>query len=471
MNPVDDLIRLRERVAAKCRDTGQEHLLERIDTIPANGSKYHYLRTIDEIDLESLKAKFEAAVSAEKHDASKEIVPYTGKVGSASDEALLAKSYRAGIEALGAGSVACVLLAGGQGTRLGHDAPKGTYDIGLPSGASLFQLVLQRIMKLRELAKLHGGTSASIPLYIMTSPMNDEVTKQYMYQHDFFGLPPSDVRFFCQGTLPCVTNEGLVIQESVKSLAFAPDGNGGIYPALLKTWNIDDMEKRGIKHVHIFAIDNALVSPADPAFIGYCINENADVGNKVIKRASPDEKVGMVAETVDGKPVIIEYTEATPAVREASKHASICNHFYTLDFLREKAIPAAEGLYHVARKKIPYWDSRTGKVVQPATSNGIKLESFIFDVFPLSDAMAVWEVSREGDFAPVKNANAEGAADTPDIARRMISERSRAWLAAAGIELFGDTESDLCEILPGTSYGGEGLGEYHGKTVKCPFKM
>ena len=458
----------------------------------------------DAMENESLREKLAAALDAEKEAkkqaaATKEggddsILPFKGEVGSASDAELNATSNQAGLEAIRAGTVAAILLAGGQGTRLGLSGPKGKADIGLPSGRTLFALIAERIQKLRVLASasLVSASSSSLPslpLLIMTSPMNHEETENYFKDNNHFGLPSADVICFRQGTLPCVEVEGddpstmKIIHETADKVARAPDGNGGIFPALESTGCLEDMVNRGIEHLHVFSVDNALVRPADPAFVGYCINQKADCGNKSLWRAAPDEKVGVLV-TKDDRPMVVEYSELSAsmasAVDETGKlkygAANICSHYFSVDFIKNTVLKASASdiPYHIARKKIPYWDGEKNETVTPTKPNGIKLETFIFDVFPLSKSMAVWEVERTDEFAPVKNANAEGASDTPDTARQLLSDLAEKWITDAGAKLHKtgeDTATPFSEIAPATSYAGEGLEEYNGKVIVAPFTL
>lgn len=439
------------------------------------------------------EAKDQSAATKEGGDGDDSIAPFEGKVGSASDAALASSSNQTGLEAIRAGTVAAVLMAGGQGTRLGLTGPKGKADIGLPSGRTLFALVAERIHKLRSLASASAaddsGEMTSLPLFIMTSPMNHDETEGYFRDNNYFGLPSADVICFRQGTLPCVEVEGddastmKIIRETADQVARAPDGNGGIFPALRSTACLDDMVKRGIRHLHVFSVDNALVRPADPAFVGYCISQKADCGNKSVWRAAPDERVGVLV-TKDDRPMVVEYSELSASmastVDETGKlkygAANICSHYFSVDFIRNTVLTASASdiPYHIARKKIPYWDHEQNETVMPDKPNGIKLETFIFDVFPLSKSMAVWEVERTDEFAPVKNANAEGVADTPDTARRLLSNLAEKWLTDAGAKLHRTGEEEgkaSCEIAPATSYAGEGLEEYNGKVVVSPFSL
>jgi len=488
----DDLQTIRERVSSTYRDAGQEQLITYIDWIPYNGPKFNYLKVLDGIDLDALKTRFDAAMEeAEKAAAQtggtgEGISPYQGKIGKASDKDLADSSYKAGIEAIQSGTVAAVLLAGGQGTRLGVNGPKGKAGIGLKSSRSLFGLIAERIRKLQELAKFEAPsegegapttTYPSIPLYVMTSPMNYEETKSFFKSNGYFGLGVNDVIFFTQGVLPCVDEDMKILLETQARVAMAPDGNGGVFTALHKNGYLEEMAKRGIEHLHVFSVDNALVRPVDPAFIGYCINEKADCGNKIIWRASPDEKVGVLA-TKDGKPTVVEYSELSKSMASAKEGgklkygaANICSHYFATDFIKDTIIQNKDVPYHAARKKIPVWDRKKKETITPDEPNGVKLETFIFDVFPLSKSMAVYEVDRSDEFAPVKNANADGATDTPDTARKLMSDLVKKWLTDAGANLGGDADSDLNEISPATSYAGEGLGQYAGKDVECPFSL
>mmetsp|Transcript_4877 Transcript_4877/g.10949 ORF Transcript_4877/g.10949 Transcript_4877/m.10949 type:complete len:267 (-) Transcript_4877:117-917(-) len=265
--------------------------------------------------------------------------------------------------------------------------------------------------------------------------------------------------------------------ESANRVAMAPDGNGGIYPSLQKSGTLDGMKKRGIKYLHVFSIDNALVKPADPIFVGACIMQEADCGNKVLWKSSPHEKVGVMAEK-DGKPCVVEYSDISKEMAEMMDEngrlvfgaANICNHFYTMDFISNVIIPRMDSLYHIARKKIPHYDPATKLTITPADKNGIKLETFIFDVFPLSASMTVVDVERSEEFAPVKNAPGSPS-DTPATARMMISKLSQRWVQDAGGNLTGNLDS-ICEVSPLTSYAGEGLeGVVKGKDIECPFSL
>jgi len=251
----------------------------------------------------------------------------------------------------------------------------------------------------------------------------------------------------------------------------APDGNGGIYNALKRSGSIDDMIKRGVEFLHIYGIDNVLTKSLDPIFLGICIEKGVQCGNKVVWRANASEKVGVTVMNQE-KMCIIEYSEIPSAMRDAVDSsgkllfgaANICNHFLSLDFIINKVLPNLGSTYHSASKKIPYMDPISRETIVPSHNNGVKLEMFIFDVFPLADKWVVVEAARSEEFSPVKN-EPGNAQDSPDTALQAISAQGKRWLEAVGAVVHGD---GVCEISPLVSYGGEGLEKYKGVVLDTP---
>jgi UDP-N-acetylglucosamine/UDP-N-acetylgalactosamine diphosphorylase len=460
-------------IRRKYERAGQSHVFDYVELLsPSERSKL--LSQLNEIDVEKLATLLQAA-SAESSN-NDGIQPFSGPFGRSNDSQMVDRSVKTGMEAIRRGKVAALVLAGGQGTRLGFEGPKGMFDIGLPSGRTLFQLMAYRIKKLSELASAQGDITIVIPFYIMTSPLNHEQTVNYLASNDCLGLGVENVTLFPQGALPCMTEDGKIIMESAGAVAMAPDGNGGIYPSLMMSGALDDMTRRGVQYLHVFSIDNALVKPADPVFVGYCIDQEADCGNKVVWKVHAHEQVGVVASKF-GKPCIVEYSEITSEMAELKDEtgrlvfgaANICNHFYTVDFIRNRVLPNMGNLYHLARKKITYYDAERNESITPTANNGVKLESFIFDVFPLSEKMAVLEIERSEEFSPVKN---KDGSDSPDTARTMVSELCKKWVIKAGGNLVGDVANGICEVSPFTSIDGEGLDELvQGKDITCPFRL
>ena len=457
-------------------EAGQAQVFDFIESLDPS-EKEKLLAQLDGIDVEKLPALLKAAKEEAANTTGGDIEPFSGSVGRTTDEDLVTKSKATGMEAIRSGEVAALVLAGGQGTRLGYDGPKGMYDIGLPSGKSLFQMMAERILKLTMLAG-ESDKEVAIPFYIMTSPLNHSQTTEFWKKNDYFGLGEKNVGFFQQGMLPCMKEDGKIIMETASKVAMAPDGNGGIYPSLVSSGSLEDMTKRGIKYLHVFSIDNALLRPADPVFMGYCIEEGADCGNKVVWKVDPHEKVGVVA-TKDKKPCIVEYSEITKEMAEKKDAdgrlefgaGNICNHFYTIDFIKDKIIPNLGNMYHIARKKIKYYDGEKKETISPTSNTGLKLESFIFDVFPFSEKHAVLDVDRKEEFGPVKNKPGSDS-DSPDTARKLISDMAKKWVVSSGGTLVGDKDGVINEISPLTSYAGEGLEDLvKGKDLECPFTL
>ena len=297
---------------------------------------------LEELDLERLQRMFQASTQVKTVE--------KGHIEPLKDYDLLEQCLdedkqrwvHLGMEAISRGQVCALVLSGGQGTRLGFAGPKGMYDIGLPSGKSLFQLFAERLLALELLAAKQFPTrlrsEIQLPFFVMTSKMNHDATVEYFRKHGFFGLNESQMFFFSQGTLPCFTVDGKLILESACKLATASDGNGGVYKALESSGALAELQTRGVKYLHVFSVDNALCKAADPTFIGYCIDKQADCGNKVVWKTRPDDCVGVLAKRND-RFCVIEYSEIDRdmAARVDSRTgklvfgaANICNHFYTM---------------------------------------------------------------------------------------------------------------------------------------------
>ncbi|KAG1365112.1 UDP-N-acetylglucosamine diphosphorylase 1 [Cocos nucifera] len=387
--------------------------------------------------------------------------------------------WKRGLKAISEGKLAVVLLSGGQGTRLGSSDPKGCFNIGLPSGKSLFQLQAERILCIQRLAaqSTDAGSAGTVRIhwYIMTSPFTDEATRKFFESHKYFGLEADQVTFFQQGTLPCVSGDGRFIMETPYKVARAPDGNGGLYAALRSSRLLEDMAMRGVKYVDVYGVDNALVRVADPAFLGYFIDKGVTAAAKVVRKAYPQEKVGVFVQRGRGGPLtVIEYSEMDPSMASEINQttgrlrfcwSNICLHMFTLDFLNQVANGLEkDSIYHLAEKKIP---SIQGYTI------GLKLEQFIFDAFAYAPSTALFEVLREEEFAPVKNAN--GASyDTPDGARLMLLRLHSRWVVAAGGFLTHSVPLYLTgvEISPLCSYAGENLEAIcRGRTFHAPCEI
>lgn len=381
-----------------------------------------------------------------------------------------------GLKAIADGEVAVLLMAGGQGTRLGSSDPKGCFNIGLPSGNSLFQIQAEKILKVEELTKekFQLNELPIINWYIMTSGPTRKATEEFFIKNNYFGLKSNQVIFFNQGTLPCFNLEGnKILLQSKNAICESPDGNGGLYKALKDNGILDDLNAKKIKHIHMYCVDNCLVKVADPVFIGFAIEKNFDLATKVVRKRDANESVGLIVLDQDSqRPCVIEYSEISSELANKKdpadesklflRAANIVNHYYSVDFLTKmvpKWISSQEFLpFHIAKKKIPSLNSETGEFYKPTEPNGIKLEQFIFDVFPSVELskFGCLEVDRTEEFSPLKNA--DGAKnDTPTTCRSHYLERGTKWVKDNGANVDG-----LVEVK--SSYAGEGLQFVNGKT-------
>lgn len=287
------------------------------------GQLYQQLSPIDPEHINKITDRALNPPKTEGQDAKPKLDPLPDSAQTStidSNEADLQKWYESGLEMISKNQVGVVLMAGGQGTRLGSSAPKGCYDIELPSHKSLFQLEAERIWKLQELAKKrHNKEDVVIPWYIMTSGPTRKPTQDYFEEKHYFGLNRNNVIFFEQGVLPCISMDGKILLESKSKVAVAPDGNGGLYAALIGSGIVQDMEKRGVKHVHAYCVDNCLVRVADPTFIGFSAEKDVSIATKVVRKRDAKESVGLILQK-NGKPDVVEYSEIDSETAEVSMH-------------------------------------------------------------------------------------------------------------------------------------------------------
>jgi len=494
------------QLRASLASQGQEHLLQFWSELSTEQQDQLYTE-LAALDLEEVQEYFQRTVGEMRSAGAKlddKMQPLTesqcGSVVKSSDREL--QQYEAlSLTEIAAGRVGILLLAGGQGTRLGTSYPKGMYDVGLPSHKTLFQLQSERILGLERLAEERTGLRGSITWYIMTSASTVTPTTQFFKENNYFGLAPENVVVFQQGTLPCFTFEGKMILGDKHKLSVAPDGNGGLYRALRNEGILEDMRERGITNIQLYCVDNILVKVGDPVFMGYCLSKGAECANKVVRKGFPTEAVGITCK-VDGHYQVVEYSEITQQSAERRNNdgsltyaaANICIHFFTFDFLERVVLENERSLqHHVAKKKIPFVNA-AGELVKPDKPNGIKMEKFVFDVFRFANKFVVWECLRDEEFAPLKNA--EGASDfTPTHCRNALLALHQKWLRIAGARLVDEKGEEApqmgspagednnnapdnnnaekpyvvsCEISPLVSYAGENLTKYRGRELRLP---
>jgi UDP-N-acetylglucosamine/UDP-N-acetylgalactosamine diphosphorylase len=353
-----------------------------------------------------------------------------------------ATAKAAGDALLREGRVGAILVAGGQGSRLGFDHPKGMFPVGPVSGASLFQILCEQVLARSRRA------GAPIPYYVMTSDATHDETIGFLREQESFGLDPADVLFFRQGNMPAVDERGRLLLASKGSLSQSPDGHGGLFSALGKSGLLDHMRDRGVDYLYYHQVDNPTAAVCDPAFLGWHIARNCEVSIKVAAKRSADERMGVIVD-VDGRVTLIEYSDlpAHLAARTGRDGrlllwaGNTAIHVFSRAFLErlvddELALP-----YHIARKSVPFVDE-SGNRVLPAGPNALKFERFILDALPLAANVLLVEADRRREFNPVKNASGD---DSPQTARAALLALSAERLRSAGATI---AEGARVEISP-----------------------
>ncbi len=425
---------------------GQEHLLAFWEQLDAAGRE-SLARQIEAIDFPLIGKLFaERQNQGNFRDlALRATEPAAFRLDATKNRFSPAEARSRGRQALAAGEVGVILVAGGQGTRLGFDHPKGMFPIGPVSGRTLFQVHLEKIL---ATAQRHG---VRIPLYLMTSPATHDETLQFLAAHDRFGLPEDDLHVFCQGTMPAVdAAAGRLLLEAPDRLAVSPNGHGGMLAAFAESGAMADAQRRGIRHLFYFQVDNPLVDIGGAEYVGYHILSDSEMTSQVIAKRDPLEKVGNVVD-VDGRLIVIEYSDLPDDVARKTNSdgslaiwaGSIAVHVFDLDFLCRAKDQADSLPYHFAQKKVAFIDAE-GCRVEPAKANAIKFERFIFDLMPSARNAIVVEVDPASAFAPLKNAPG-AAADTPESVKAQISDLHRKWLREAGAEV---SDGVAVEISP-----------------------
>ena len=415
---------------------GQQELATHLETLSGEARKL-LERDIASQDWEELKALYTEKSNASLEDnVSADLKPMPFKI--AEDDLKYNYWKEIGEMLLGKGKVAAFLVAGGQGSRLGFDGPKGMFDIGLPSHKSLFQLQAERLQN------LSAQVGHPIPWCIMTSPLNHEATVNFFTDHNFFGMDRDNIRFFEQGTICALTADGKAVLDGDR-LALVPDGNGGCFRALAMSGTLAWLVEKGVEYVFLYSVDNALCRICDPAFIG-ALADNGMMASasKVVHKANAQERVGIFAYQ-NRKPGVVEYSDLPEEYRDMTNPdgslvfdgGNLAIHLFRVSGLRK--LQTSKLPWHTARKTVC------------GIENCFKFEQFLFDAFPQLGTMLPFGVIREEEFSPVKNA--EGT-DSPKTARTMIGKLHREWLVKAHIEV---KPGKLYEVSPTLSYAGENL--------------
>ncbi|MDZ7814463.1 MAG: UTP--glucose-1-phosphate uridylyltransferase [Planctomycetota bacterium] len=444
-----------EQLKAYYEEHGQGHVFDHIGelAVPARSEFLKQLRSIDLDKVDSLVEKYRTR----KEETDHELRPAetVGAPTNDQERAERRKARNRGEELLRAGKVAAFLVAGGQGTRLGLPGPKGTFPIYPITGKSLFEVFAQKLLNLR------ARFGKPVPLYVMTSPANDEETRAYFMAFNYFGLDKKTVKFIMQGTLPSVDLWGKLARDQPGHVFESPNGHGGAIEAMAKNGMVRELLDAGYEELFYFQVDNVLARICDPVFVGFHNMREADLSTKVVEKIRPEEKVGVVG-YIDGKPGVIEYSELSQKqlhdrrkdgrLRYNAGNTAI--HCFSLRFLDNLISGNSELPYHFALKKMKNIDGEEVEVV--------KFEKFIFDAMKLAGRVMVFEVDRAQEFSPLKNAVGP---DSPNTVKEDLQNLWTGWLEAAGVDVsrtedgeprgcieisptFADSELELVDKLP-----------------------
>jgi UDP-N-acetylglucosamine/UDP-N-acetylgalactosamine diphosphorylase len=421
-------------VMAALRAAGQGRVLRWWDDLdPAGRARLmEQLRSVDLGGLRTLIADVRAGRLNPAPAGRPEFPDCVRLPGTPEEKNAREKARAEGERLLRAGKVAAVMVAGGQGTRLGFDAPKGTFPIGPVSSRSLFQIHAERILATRR------RCGAALPWYIMTSDATDRPTRDYFEQHAWFGLPREDVQFFQQRMMPALDREFRLVVVAKDRILLSPNGHGGTLLALAESGMLDDMERRGIEEISYFQVDNGLAPAADPVFLGAHSLAGAEMSSKALSKREPEEPIGAFV-SVGGAIVVREYSDLTrEQMHERTAEGqllyglgSIAIHAFRVDFVRRETQSGFKLPFHLAEKSSPSLDE-TGALVQPKEKNVFKFETFIFDALRDTRRTIVLEVRREEEFSPLKNATGK---DSPETCRSDMTALYASWLEQAGVRV------------------------------------
>ena len=399
----------KEQAVDKLKEYGQEHVLKYFDELSAD-EQQSLIDEIVETDMEVLK-------HYDEKGAARGVFSPLKTMELDEIDADKARLKEIGINAIKEGKTAALLLAGGMGTRLGSDNPKGMYNIGITKEVFIFQRIIENLL---DVVNEAGATPR---LFIMTSDKNNDATIAFLKEKNYFGYPADRVKFFKQDMAPACDYNGKLYMEGKGKLATSPNGNAGWYSSMIKAGLDKIIEDEGIEWVNVFAVDNVLQRICDPAFVGATIDAGVEVGAKVVKKAAPDEKVGVIC-LEDGRPSIVEYYELSQEMMDAKDDKGdpaynfgvILNYLFKVSAVNR--IAKEQTMLHVVEKKIPYIDE-SGELVKPTEPNGYKFEQLVLDLIHMLDSCLSYEVIRENEFAPIKNAT---GVDSVESARELCKK-------------------------------------------------
>ena len=420
---------------------GQQHLLDHLEQLDS-AARQKLLQELGQVDWELIQRLYQQRHRQQEDWASlaaEALPPQAVRYGEPWQGQVAEAVADRGREALAQGQVAVLIVAGGEGTRLGFPHPKGMFPVGPVSGASLYQILLEKVLARSQQA------ARAVPLLLMTSPSTDAPTRRFLEEHRWFGLDPEQVFLFTQGTMPAVdAATGQVLLREPDRLCSSPDGHGGMLAALVRSGGLQWLRQQGVKHLFYLQVDNPLAPVADPLVLGYHLLAASEMTTLVVRKPEPRAPLGNVVQ-IGGRVHVIEYSDlnvlddalvlrTTEEGEPVFWAGNLAIHVIDVDFL-ERVSHLAEALpWHLAHKRVGYWDPRRRCPCQPERPNALKFERFIFDLLPQAQGAIVVEVEAAEFFAPVKNA--PGAEkDTPELAQAAMVRLFRRWLEQAGVQV------------------------------------
>lgn len=428
-----NILKAYKNVKKELEKHNQDHLLSFWDQLNT-AQQHHLISQINQLDLEKID---EWVTDYVKKNVSAKITGdltptpfYSHEPSDPKQKRKYAEAIRLGNKLIRQGKVAAFVVAGGQGTRLGFDGPKGDFPISLLKNKTLFQIFAEYI------AAASRKYQTVCPWYIMTSPLNHTETEEIFRSNQYYGLGQENIFIFQQGTMPNFSPDGRILLADKDKISCSPDGHGGSLKALYHSRAVEDMKRRGVEFISYYQVDNPLINIFDPLFIGLHALNESEMSSKALIKTGPFEKVGNFC-LVDGRLTIIEYSDLPDELAEKRnpdgsltfKLGSIAIHIINRTFVEKLNSDGFSLPLHRAVKKIPHIDNH-GEFIEPNEPNGIKLETFVFDAVPLASKSIVLETLRSEEFAPTKNATGVDSAQTT---RKMMVERAAAWLESAGL--------------------------------------
>lgn len=444
-----------QKIIEKVYELGQEHIFKFWEDLDEEQKKdlIDQIRSIDFELLDKLIKKHIFEEDNREEEYSLEPSPIKPIPSTPEQREEAEKAKKIGEKALQENKVGLFLVAGGQGSRLGYDGPKGCFKISPVKGKSIFQLHAEKILAMQK------KYSAELPWYIMTSKQNDRQTREFFEKHDYFGLNKENIFFFKQSMIPAVTDKGKLILCEKGKIFKNPDGHGGSISAFKESGALTDAKKRGLEYLFYFQVDNILVNMADPVFIGYHIDEDAQMSSKSVEKKDPEEKVGIICYN-NNKLGVVEYSVFPEELMRKKdedgklvfRAGNIAIHMINIEFIEKLNTEEFSLPYYKAHKAVSYVNN-DGKIIEPEDPNAIKFEKFVFDALKETENSVTMEVKREEEFAPVKNKEGK---DSVDTAKQLMIDFHKSMLRKAGIDI---PENCKVEISPLFALNSEELKE------------